>query len=154
MQVAVSGKQRDARPPVATHAAPNPDTATRRSARRRPTVTPSIWDDGTVGVPPDAAYVRRFWTALIGSTAVAELLRLVTAARKNTSLPCPIRLPQLAAEGLVSLEPGRIHVRATIPPLGPGQTRRLSPALRAEHCKALTLLFPDPSNRSRDGSQE
>ena len=136
------GTQRDARPPVATHAAPNPGTATRASVRRRPDLTPSIWDDGSPGIPPDAAYVRRFWTAVIGPTAVAELLRLVTAARKKTSVPCPIRLSQLAAEGLVSLQPGQVHVRATIPPLGPDQTRRLPPALRAEHRTALALLLP------------
>lgn len=146
VKVVVPGNQRDARPPVATHAVPSPGTATRPSVAVRPVITPSIWDDGAFGVPPDAAYVRRFWTALLGPTAVVDLLRLVAAARAERSLPRPLRLPQLAAEGLVSLQPDRVHVRATIPPLGPAQTRRLSPALRAEHRTVLTaLLHPDGS---------
>lgn len=144
------GTQRDARPPVATHAAPSPGTATRPSVAVRPLVVPNIWDDGTVGIAPDAPYVRRFWTALLGPTAVVELLRLVAAANKKTSVPCPFRLPQLAVEGLVSLQSGQVHVRSTIPPLGVGQTRRLPPSLRAEHREALALVL---SQRSGDASR-
>jgi hypothetical protein len=136
----VPGGQRDARPPVATHAAPNPGAATRPSVRRRPEIIPELWDDGLIGVAPDSPYVRRFWTAVLGPTAVTELLRLVTAARRQTPLPRPFRLSRLAEEGLVGVESGRVRVRATIPPLGPRQVRRLGPVLRAEHRTALDTI--------------
>jgi hypothetical protein len=133
VKVAVPGNQRDARPPVANHAAPSPGAATRPSTLRRPEITPELWDDGLAGMNPDSPYVRRFWTAVIGPTAVAELLRLTTAARRQVSVRRPLRLPQLVAEGLVALESDRVLVRATVPFLGPRQLQRLRPSLRAEH---------------------
>jgi hypothetical protein len=100
---------------------------------RRPEITPELWDDGVGGIAPDSAYVRQFWTAVVGPTAVAELLRLTTAARRKLAIRRPFRLAQLVQEGLIALESGRVLVRATVPPLGPRQLQRLSPSLRAEH---------------------
>jgi hypothetical protein len=96
-------------------------------------ITPRLWHDGLVGVAPDSPYVRRFWTAVLGPTAVAELLRLTTAARRETRLRRPLRLAQLATEGLIALDSGTVLVRPTVPLLGPRQVRRLSHSLRAEH---------------------
>ena len=103
-------------------------------------IVPRLFNDGLVGVTPESPYVRRFWTAVLGPTAVAELLRLTTAARRATRLPRPLRLPQLVAEGLVALDSGDILVRPTVPLLGPRQVRRLNPSLRAEHGEVLTRL--------------
>jgi len=103
-------------------------------------IAPRLWNDGRVGVAPDSPYVRRFWTAVLGPTAVAELLRLATAARRETRLRRPLRLAQLVTEGLVALDSGDILVRSTVPLLGPRQLRRLSPSLRAEHATVLARL--------------
>ncbi len=128
----VSGN--DVRPPVATHPAPLPDTAIRTSAGRRSTVTPNLLPIAA-GVRPSDPYVRRYWTALLGPTAVEELLRLIVAAERKTSIRLPHRLAQLAAEGLVTLSREEVWVSPLVPRLGPRQLRRLPPALRAEHAK-------------------
>jgi len=121
----------DVRPPVATHPAPLPDTV-RRSAVARPTITPKLLPTGK-GLEPTDPYVRRYWTAVLGPTAVAELLRLIVAARRKTPIKLPYRLPQLTAEGLVSIHGGFVWVAPLVPSLGARQLRRLSPTLRAEH---------------------
>ncbi len=69
----------------------------------------------------------------MGPGAVADLLRLITAARRGAPIPQPLNLAELARAGLVRFEPGRIWVRETVPPLSPGHVRRLPPALRGEH---------------------
>jgi hypothetical protein len=147
VKVAAPGSQRDARPPVAIHAAPNPGAATRASARERPVIHPRLFHDGIPGIAPDSPYVRRFWTAVIGPTAVAELLRLVVAARRDTFLRRPTRLGQLVAEGLVGVHGSDILVRGLVPVLGPRQLNRLTPSLRHEHQAALTRLSHTPGLR-------
>jgi len=141
VKVAAPGNQRDARPPVANHAVPGLGAATRASAAKRPMIAPRLWHDGLVGVAPDSPYVRRFWTAILGPTAVAELLRLTTAARREAQLRRPLRLAQLVAEGLVALDSGDVLVRSTVPLLGPRQLRRLNHSLKAEHQVVLVRLF-------------
>jgi len=84
------------------------------------------------GYPPHHPYVRRYWTAVLGPGAVADLLRLITAARRGCSLREPLHLAELARAGLVRFEPGRVWVRDTVPPLSPPNLRRLPPALRGE----------------------
>ncbi|MFQ5948534.1 MAG: hypothetical protein ACE5KX_06720 [Acidimicrobiia bacterium] len=78
-------------------------------------------------------YIRRFWTAVIGPGAVADLLRLVTAAKKRIQIRRPLYLGVLAREGLVRAENGRLWIRPTIPPLSVTHARRLPPLLRQEH---------------------
>lgn len=124
----------DVRPPVATHPAPTPDTAIRPSAVLRPLVIPRLLPLSG-GVLPADPYVRRYWTALLGPTAVEELLRLIVAAERATAIPLPHRLAQLATEGLVTLTRRQIWVRPRVPRLGPRQIRRLPPGLRAEHAR-------------------
>ncbi len=70
---------------------------------------------------------------MLGPGAVADLMRLVAAARRDQVLPRPVHLSSLVREGLVRIEAGRLWVRPTVPPLSAAQVRRLSPALRVEH---------------------
>jgi hypothetical protein len=77
--------------------------------------------------------VRRYWTALVGPGAVADLLRLTAAARSGRSLRIPLHLELLIAEGLVVRVGSMIAVSPTVPRLSPGHVRRLRPALRAEY---------------------
>jgi hypothetical protein len=115
--------------PLSGAAGPSPSTV-----HRRPLITPALWTDATegLGYQPDHPYVRRYWTAVLGPGAVADLLRLITAARRGRSLREPLHLAELARAGLVRFEPGRVCVRETVPPLSPRHLRRLPPALRGE----------------------
>ncbi len=108
----------------------------------RPFVVPVPWVDAAaaLGFPPDHPYVRRYWTAVLGWGAVADLLRLVTAASRAEPLRRPIHLPQLIREGLVLATAGETRVRMTIPPLSAAHVRRLPPGLRREHAR---LRFDD-----------
>lgn len=119
--------------------APSPGTAEpshlRPTVLPRPVLRPSVWHDphATLGYPLDHPYVRRFWTAVMGPGAVADLLRLATAAARDRSLPRPVHLPMLIREGLAMSQGGTIAVRTTVPLLGAAQVRRLPPPLRREH---------------------
>jgi hypothetical protein len=131
--------RRNARPPMSMDAAPASGTAsvTRTTARPRSWVTPLLFDRTATGHRPDDPAVRRYWTAVIGPSAVAELLRLIAAARDGRRIRRPLRLSVLASEGLVEYEGDIVLVRPTIPRLGDSQLRRLRPALRAEYTAQL-----------------
>ena len=98
----------------------------------RPEVAPRPWldDSAFAGRHPADPYVRRYWTAVIGPGAVADLLRLTMAAVRGTSLLRPVHLELLAREGLVAEFDGVILVRPTVPEIP--DPSRLPPALRAE----------------------
>ena len=107
MASAVPGTlRRDDRPPIDTDTAPAPGaveatTAPRVTAIPRPWIRPRLTDGN--GHPHHAAddpAIRRFWTALIGPGAVADLLRLTAAARAGRRLRHPIHLQILFHEGL------------------------------------------------------
>ncbi len=76
--------------------------------------------------------MRRYWTALVGPGAVADLLRLTVAAVRGRTLRRPTHIEVLAREGLVVEHGGEILVRPTVPPLSAANRRRLPPTLRAE----------------------
>lgn len=96
-------------------------------------VEPEPWpDDDRVGYPSDHPYVRRYWTAVLGPGAVADLLRLATAAQRGRSLRRPVNLASLTRAGLVRHSDGRILVRTVIPPVPVGSVRRMHPVLRDE----------------------
>ncbi len=109
--------------------------ALRPTARLRPHVSPEVWQ---VAAPrPSYAvtdpYVRRFWTAVIGPGAVADLLRLATAARRGRSLRRPVHLGVLLTAGLVAVEGGRLLVPVAVPAVPAALASRLTPGLRREH---------------------
>jgi hypothetical protein len=135
MRFAAPGTVRlDERPPVATGFAPSPGAASRIPAQQRWNISPRIWLQPLVGgVDPAHAYVRAYWTAVIGASAVADLLRLVAAARRSRTIPHPLFLHVLTAEALVHHHGGAIWVHGTVPPLGRRQIGRLSPALKRAH---------------------
>ena len=116
-------------------AAPAPGTV----AASRPTVLPRPWiragyrPGPASGHHPADAAVRRYWTALIGPGAVADLLRLIAAAGSGRLLREPLHLAVLAAEELAHLAPGLVLVSATVPQLDEGRIARLRPSLRAEY---------------------
>jgi len=115
-------------------AAPAPGTVT-----ARPTVVPRPWiaallfDRDTPGHAPTDPAVRRFWTAVVGPGAVADLLRLTAAARSGRRVREPLHLGLLAAEGLVIRDGDVVLVRPLIPYLGERHQLMLTPALRAEY---------------------
>jgi len=117
----------------ATPAAPQP----RPTARPRPWIAPLLFDRHAAGHEPTDPLVRRFWTAIVGPTAVSELLRLVAAARAGRRIREPLRLSALAAEGLVARSGELVLTRPRIPHLGPAQLRRLPPHLRVEYLAAI-----------------
>ena len=140
ISAAPEGLRQDVRPPIAMDPAPTSGAAEglphphRRTAQPRNDITPIVWTCRSgADYPLDHPYVRRFWTALIGPGAVADLLRLATAARRGRSLLRPVHLATLTRAGFVTHDGQHVLVRTTIPRLSPDDVRRLHPALRAEH---------------------
>lgn len=132
---------RDARPPIPVDAAPAPGavrSGVRPTALPRPWIRPRLRAGDGAGFPPDDPAVRRFWTALLGPGAVADLLRLTAAAHHDRLLRRPVHLELLVAEGLVAWSGSAVLVDPTIPRLSAGHVRRLRPALRAEY-RALSV---------------
>jgi len=118
----------------------------------RPTAVPRPWinplllvtDDECPSHAPADPAVRRYWTALIGPGAVADLLRLTSAAISGQSLKRPLHLQVLLSEGLVERREDSFLVRRRVPALSEGHQRRLSPRLRAEYRRLLkSRLLPN-----------
>ena len=131
--------RQDARPPIEMEAAPAPGTTTalRPTAMRQPIIAALAFEHATPGHEPQDPAVRRFWTAIVGPGAVADLLRLIAATRSGRRLREPLHLGILAAEGLIEREGPIVLVRPRVPHLGESQLRRLRPALRAEYRRLL-----------------
>lgn len=96
-------------------------------------VAPEVWETFEPGHAVTSAYVRTFWTALLGPGAVADLLRLATAASRGRSLRRPVGLSRLCVAGLAREHDGRLQVKTTIPTLTVHQLRTLHPAVRRLH---------------------
>jgi hypothetical protein len=120
--------------------APGAATVLRPTVVPRPWIEPLLGVDAGVGHHPADPAVRRFWTAVVGPGAVADLLRLIAAAGEGRVIREPIHLPVLAAEGLVERRAATVAVGPRVPHLGEKQLRRLTPKLRAEYRR---LLEPD-----------
>lgn len=139
--------RRDVRPPIPPDSAPQPGAVggpgpdevydvraqLRRTVWPRPVVSPRIWHHDEPGHPAASRYVRTFWTAALGPGAVADLLRLATAATRGRSLRRPLGLSILCEAGLAREVGGHLEVRTVVPPV-PGRTlRSLHPAVRRLH---------------------
>lgn len=85
------------------------------------------------GLEPSDPYVRRFWVAALGPGAVAELLRLVSAAGKGEEVRLPRHLPQLIRAGLVEVIDGTLAVVERIPLVPPEMRWRFPPDVAAQH---------------------
>jgi hypothetical protein len=81
----------------------------------RPLILPSIAAGPRNGVEPDDPYVRTHWVGLIGPGAVADLLRLIAAARRERPIPVPLTLPTLLIEGLAKWTPDKLEVLSPVP---------------------------------------
>jgi hypothetical protein len=90
-------------------------------------------------VKPSDPYVRRFWVAAIGSSAVAELLRLVRAAEKGEGVRLPRTLP-----GLVKAESAGLIVFDHIPMVPLELRWRFPPGLAAEHSALIESRVQPP----------
>ena len=129
--------RRDARPPIDTEAAPAPGAAesstTRVTALPRPWILPLPTAPADPGHDPADPAVRRFWSAVVGPGAVADLLRLTAAARTGRRLRRPTHLPVLLREGLVHWNGRDVLVHPNVPALAATHLARLRPALRVEY---------------------
>src|SRR3970040_1750615 len=99
MRTEVPGGGQTARPPPRPAGGPGGVSA-RPTAGVRP-VVPVRLEPRRGGFEPSDPYVRRFWVAAIGSSAVAELLRLVRAAEKGEAVRLPRTLSVLLTAGVI-----------------------------------------------------
>lgn len=144
------GNLRRVRPPTSDFA-PFPGAVdprivmVRSGVVERPWILPVIDEPRTgAGFPIDHLYLRAVWTAVIGPGAVADLMRLATAAQRGRSLRRPTHLPQLVGAGLVVVGDRQIRVRHPIPPVPDHIVGSLHPRLRRRH-EQLTADLALPS---------
>ena len=123
------------RPPI-TSAVGHAGASLRPTARVRPTV-PVRLVEVAEGIDPSDRYVRKFWVAALGPSAVAELLRLVSAAGKGEEVRLPRYLPHLLSAGLVQIVDGTLAVESRIPPVPAKMRWRFPPDLAADHAAWL-----------------
>jgi len=132
MSATPGNTRQDDRPPIEMEPAQFPGVAApmRRTARKRRIVTPHPWPGTTGSTSMLDEHARRRWCAVIGPGAVADLLRLATAAARGRSLPRPINLDTLARYGLVTSDGQRLLVQMSFPAMSVPLLRRLHPSLR------------------------
>ena len=139
MRFAAPGTVRqDDRPPVATGIAPLPGAALRISAQTRLRIVPRLWPERLcTGIEPSDPYVLTYWPAALGRGAVAELLRLIEAAKRRAEVPHPVFMSVLCREGLAHFHSRAVWVPPLVPPLGRRHVSRLNPRLRQQHHRDL-----------------
>lgn len=134
-QISAASGSTDASPPIGAVPLPGvaePFRRLRPTVQDRPFIRPQVWNPTGGGIPVTHPYVRRYWTALLGPGAIADLLRLATAAVRHRSLPRPVHLSQLARAGLVCCEDGVVKVRTRVPAVPRPLFAGLPPDLRRE----------------------
>jgi hypothetical protein len=89
--------------------------------------------------------VRRFWVAAIGSSAIAELLRLVRAAEKGEGVRLPRTLPILLRAGLAKAETAGLVVFDQVPMVPLELRWRFPPLLAAEHSRLIESRVQPPT---------
>ncbi len=105
------------------------------------------------GFAPTDLYVRRFWSAVLGVEAIADLLRIVQAGFRGNSLRRPLHLSTLLSAGLVHLDGNVIIARDRIQPLDDGAIKRMSPALRRAHIEWMSTRTENAPSRQSQGEQ-
>jgi hypothetical protein len=123
------------RPPIDSAVGPA-GALVRPSARVRPTVPVKLLP-ATRGIEPSDPYVRKFWVAALGPGAVAELLRLVSAAGKGEEVRLPRHLPQLLRVNLIRVVDGMLAVPELLPPVPAEMRWRFPPDIAAQHASWL-----------------
>ena len=122
----------EASPPVGRATPPAGATLT----RRRP-VRVVLVPTTRSGFDPVDPYVRRWWTCVLGPTAVTDLLRLVRAAERGETIPRPVGLPRLVAAGLAHRRDDVVVIPLPVPPVARPHLDRIPHALRARHQRDL-----------------
>lgn len=113
------------RPPNPSHIADVSWASLSPTVRPRPVLFPASIPGPPDGVNHYDPYVRIFWVAAIGASAVADLLRLSAAARASEGILRPVNLSMLITERAVGWCNGRLVVPDPLPRLDPVQTARL-----------------------------
>ncbi len=104
---------------------------------------PTVLSTGSEGFDPSDPYVRRFWVAAIGPSAVAELLRVIRAAGRGEDVRLPRSLPMLLRAGLIQVLDGALVVKAKLPEVPLELRWRFTPALSAEHTRWMARVGRD-----------
>lgn len=145
-QITAAPETHDIRTPVVVESAPNSGAAAsplRPTAKQRAIIKPLPWDStnpNLITYPTDHPYVRLYWTATIGPGAVADMMRLATAAKRDRSLRRPTHLHVLVRANLVHTHSGHVFVRTRIPQLNSIQVRLLPPDLRRQHPETVAKV--------------
>ena len=139
-------------PPYATLAASFPDETLRPTVARRPLYLVTVRKTRH-GFVPTHLYVRRFWSAVLGAGAVADLMRIVQAGLRGNSLRRPVHLPLLLSAGLVRVDGNMITVRDRVPRLHPGAVALLGPTLRQAHSEWFSPGAKDAPQGNAQGDQ-
>jgi hypothetical protein len=96
-------------------------------------------------------YVLRYWTAVLGPGAVADLLRLAQAGRRGTRLRRPVHLRHLIEAGLVGVVGRAIVVPDRVPVVPPELVAAFPAALRREHSRIRLPAVEDPKAGEEEG---
>ncbi len=120
------------RPPVA-RPVPTPAKLLRPTVRPRAVIRPVLRRHKRGGFRISDPYVRRFWTAALGPGAVADLMRLASAARAGKSIKRPHHLSDLVRLGIAGHGPEGTWVLCTIPAVPRSLATRMPPDIRRQH---------------------
>jgi hypothetical protein len=124
------------RPPTTTVAG-HAGASLSPTVRIRPTVPARLAEAETGLVDVGDPYVRRFWVAAIGPSAVAEVMRVTRAAEKGEDVRLPRHLPMFLRLGFVRVSDGCLIVPSKLPVVPPELRWRFPPGLAAEHSRWL-----------------
>lgn len=137
MGIAVS-EEAFQRPPSQSAAGPS-GTAVRRSVILRPSVAAALEPESPAGLDPDDPFARKIWISVIGAAAVADLLRLIQAARTGKRLLRPRFLHVLLGNELARIDGGKVVVGARVPLPSQHLLARLPSTVRTELSRRTDL---------------
>ena len=102
-------------PPITSQTTNVSEVEVSPTVRRRPLVAPRLLCGPADGLAPDDPDLRTYWVAALGAPAVADLLRLIAAARTAGTVPIPYTLPALLSERLVVWDAVGVGVLLPVP---------------------------------------